>query len=72
MKKDKITEFLYDLEINTENLKAYNDMVQEQMQDIDSDTSKLYALNKAMFKEIQEIQDKITNLEHKCMEVQNG
>ena len=71
MMKNNIQEFLYDLEINTENLKAYNDMIEQQLQELDGDTSKIYALLKANDKEIQEIQNKATDLEHKLMEVNN-
>lgn len=70
--KNNIKEFLYELEINTENLKAYNDMMQEQLTEIEDNNSKVYALNKAIDKEIEEIQAKITDLEHKFMEVKNG
>lgn len=70
--KNNIKEFLYELEINAENLKAYNEMIEQQLQDLDGDTSKIYALIKANDKEIQEINTKITDLEHKYMEVNNG
>lgn len=69
---NNIMNFLYDLEINTENLKAYNDMLEQQLQELEGDTSKIYALIKANDKEIQEIQNKATDLEVKLMEVQNG
>ena len=65
---NEVKETLYDLEINTENLKTYNDMIEEQLQNLESDTSKIYALLKANDKEIQEIQAKITDLEHKIMQ----
>lgn len=65
---NKVKESLYDLEINTENLKAYNDMIEEQLQNLEGDTSKIYALLKANDKEIQEIQAKITDLEHNIMQ----
>ena len=51
---------------------AYNEMIEQQLQDLDGDTSKIYALLKANNKEIQEINAKITDLEHKFMEVKNG
>lgn len=69
---NNIMNFLYDLDINTENLKAYNDMLEQQLQELEGDTSKIYALIKANDKEIQEIQNKATDLEVKLMEVQNG
>jgi len=66
--KNTFKEFLYDLEINTENLKTYTDIIEEQLQEID-EPNKIYAINKAITKEIQEMQTKITDLEHKIMEV---
>ena len=35
--KNNIKEFLYELEINAENLKAYNEMIEQQLQDLDGD-----------------------------------
>lgn len=60
---DNIKEFLYDLEINTENLKGYADMMQEQLIDLEDNTKPMLLL-KSLINEINEVDNKIQDMEH--------
>ena len=63
---DNVKDFLYDIEINTENLKAYTDILQEQLMELDTNVKPMVLL-KSIINEINEMDNKIQDIEHKLL-----